>query len=71
VSRPRGPFRFSRLPKRFKRPKKSKAHCKVLGYNICIVHQSDVELGIEPVFWPEHPAGKKDVPAVLPMVRPE
>jgi len=25
--------------------------CKVLTHNICVVHQSQIELGIEPDFW--------------------
>jgi len=41
--------------------------CKFLCHNICVVHQSHVELGIEPVFWENEP---KDIPAILPMVRP-
>lgn len=29
--------------------------CKFLCHNICVVHQSHIELGIEPVFWGERP----------------
>jgi transposase len=29
----------------------NEALCKFLAHNICVVHQSHVELGIEPVFW--------------------
>jgi transposase len=42
--------------------------CKFLCHNIVVVHQSQIELGIEPLFWPsEQPAEKPDV---LPLVRP-
>lgn len=41
--------------------------CKFLCHNICVVHQSHIELGIEPVFW----GGKEQSnPDVLPMSRP-
>jgi len=42
--------------------------CKLLCHNIVVVHQSQVELGIEPVFWGEQPAADAG-PAILPMVR--
>ena len=29
----------------------NEAMCKILCHNIVIVHQSHIELGIEPVFW--------------------
>ncbi len=32
---------------------KNEVLCKFLCHNICVVHQSQVELGIEPIFWPE------------------
>ena len=34
--------------------------CKFLCHNICVVHQSHIELGIEPVFQPEqnNPGGE-------------
>jgi transposase len=49
---------------------KNEVLCKFLCHNIVVVHQSQVELGIEPVFWGEKPApGDADCPAVLPMVR--
>jgi hypothetical protein len=42
--------------------------CKLLCHNICVVIQSQCELGIEATFWPsEQPAEKPDV---LPLVRP-
>src|SRR5581483_10824873 len=43
--------------------------CKFLCHNICVVHQSQVELGIEAIFWPEDKSEEKAV--VLPMVRTE
>jgi transposase len=30
---------------------KNEVLCKFLCHNVCVVHQSNVELGIEPVFW--------------------
>jgi hypothetical protein len=30
---------------------KNKVLCKFLCHNICVVHQSHIELGIAPVFW--------------------
>jgi transposase len=46
--------------------------CKFLCHNICAVHQSHIELGIEATFWQDEPtsAEEGDTPAVLPMVRP-
>ena len=41
--------------------------CKFICHNICVVHQSHIELGIEPVFWQDENAGP---PTILPMVRP-
>jgi transposase len=38
---------------------------KFLCHNVVVVHQSHVELGIEPVFWGEEPAGEQ--PAILRM----
>ena len=46
---------------------KNEVLCKFLCHNIVVVHQSHVELGIEPVFWQD-----EAVPAfrdVLPLVR--
>jgi transposase len=40
--------------------------CKFLCHNVVVVHQSHVELGIEPVFWGEEPAGEGE-PAILRM----
>jgi hypothetical protein len=41
---------------------------KFLCHNLCVVHQSHVELGIEPVFWGERT--KPGDREVLPFVRP-
>ena len=38
--------------------------CKFLCHNICVVIQSQCELGIEPVFWhdgPQEPDGPRDI----------
>jgi transposase len=42
--------------------------CKVLCHNLCVVIQSQIELGIETAFWPDEPKG--DGPDILPLVRP-
>jgi transposase len=41
--------------------------CKFLCHNIVVVHQSHIELGIEPVFWQNEPVERPDV---LPLARP-
>jgi hypothetical protein len=47
---------------------KNEILCDLLCYNICVLIQSQCELGIEPVFWANRPA---PVTAdILPMVRP-
>jgi transposase len=43
--------------------------CKFLAHNICVIHQSHIELGIEPVFW-QNEADAGERPDVLPLVRP-
>ncbi len=43
------------------------AYGKILAHHICVVHQSHVEPGIEPVFWQDEAKGGA---VVLPMVRP-
>jgi transposase len=44
--------------------------CKLLCHNICVLIQSQCELGIEPVFWGDEPKAD-DVPRdILPLVRP-
>ncbi len=45
---------------------KNEVLCKFLCHNICVVHQSQIELGIEADFW----QAKADAPAILSMVRP-
>ena len=42
--------------------------CKFLCHNIVVVHQSQVELGIEPVFWGDEP--KPEQTDILPLKRP-
>jgi transposase len=50
---------------------KNEVLCKFLCHNVCVVHQSHVELGIEPVFWKNEKADQPgDGPALLPMVQP-
>src|SRR5260370_20047539 len=39
---------------------KNEVLCKFLCHNICVVHQSHIELGIEPVFWAERPTDPAD-----------
>lgn len=41
--------------------------CKFLCHNICVILMSQLELGIEPVFWPEQPSEHTDI---LPLKRP-
>jgi transposase len=49
---------------------KNEVLCKFLCHNICVVHQSHVELGIEPIFWQNELGGADEPPAVLLLVRP-
>lgn len=48
--------------------------CKILCHNLCVVHHSHVELGIEPVFWakdePEKEAKREEMVDILPFARP-
>jgi hypothetical protein len=45
----------------------NQASAKLVCHNLCVVHQSHVELGIETVFWQD----ERNEPAdVLPVVRP-
>jgi transposase len=44
--------------------------CKFLCHNIVVVHQSHIELGIEPVFWKDESQQPVEQPSVLPMTRP-
>lgn len=48
---------------------KNEVLCKFLCHNICVIIQSQCELGIEPVFWENEPADTGN-PDVLPLVRP-
>jgi transposase len=48
---------------------KNEVLCKILRHNICVVHQSQIELGIEPVFWKDD-ADRGAGPTILPLVRP-
>lgn len=48
---------------------KNEVLCKFLCHNIVVVHQSHIELGIEPIFWGEQLAATS-LPVILPMTRP-
>ena len=48
---------------------KNEVLCKFLCHNVVVVHQSQVELGIEPVFWQDEAEGAER-PDVLPLCRP-
>ena len=39
---------------------KNEVLCKFLCHNICVVHQSHIELGIAPVFWGDRPTPRTD-----------
>ena len=43
--------------------------CKLLCHNICVLIQSQCELGIEATFWPEEKK-TEETPGILPLVRP-
>jgi transposase len=47
---------------------KNEVLCKFLCHNICVLIQSQCELGIAPVFWDDEPKGEN--PDVLPLIRP-
>src|SRR5439155_25380364 len=52
---------------------KNEVLCKFLCHNICVVHQSHIELGIAPVFCGDEPAPvevPEGQPAVLPFAQP-
>jgi len=36
---------------------RNEAFCKFICHNICVIHQSQIELGIEPEFWPKEDKG--------------
>jgi transposase len=44
---------------------RNEAYCKFICHNICVVHQSHIELGIETEFWSKDESDKKAV--ILPM----
>ena len=44
--------------------------CKFLCHNLCVLIQSQCEMGIEPVFWQAERPATEGGPAVLPMNRP-
>ena len=46
---------------------KNEVLCKLLCHNLCVVHQSHIELGIEPVFWGDKPPAPL---TILPFARP-
>jgi transposase len=47
---------------------KNEVLCKFLCHNLCVVHQSHIELGIEPIFWADKPPA--EAPVTLPFARP-
>src|SRR5205823_13692911 len=49
---------------------KNEVLCKFLCHNLCVLIQSQCELGINPVFWQDE-GPTEGGPAVLPMTRPE
>lgn len=53
---------------------KNEVLCKILCHNLVVVHQSHIELGIEPVFWakdePEKEAKREEMVDILPFARP-
>jgi transposase len=48
---------------------KNEVLCKFLCHNIVVVHQSHIELGIEPTFWGDRPALEEPSSDILPLVR--
>ena len=48
---------------------KNEVLCKFLCHNICVVHQSHIELGIAPVFWDDEPVEEEESGMILPMTR--
>jgi hypothetical protein len=49
---------------------KNEVLCKLLCHNICVLIQSQCELGIEPVFWQNEDAGEDEPRDILTMKRP-
>ncbi len=50
---------------------KNEVLCKFLCHNICVLIQSQIELGIEPVFWGKQPAADSPVQPAAPVLAPE
>jgi hypothetical protein len=49
----------------------NEALVKVLCHNVVVVHQSHIELGIEPVFWADRPVPEEGAEAkILPFAVP-
>ena len=48
---------------------KNEVLCKFLCHNIVVVHQSIIELGIEPIFWKDEPT-PAEAPATIKFARP-
>jgi transposase len=49
----------------------NEALCKVLCHNLVVVHQSHIELGIEPVFWADKPVPvERAEPTILSFAKP-
>jgi hypothetical protein len=44
--------------------------CKLIGHNICVLVQSQCDLGIEPVFWQTEAKDSGEAPAILPLAQP-
>lgn len=49
---------------------KNEVLCKFLAHNLCVVHQSHIELGIEPVFWEDERRDEEEGPMILSMRYP-
>jgi hypothetical protein len=50
---------------------KNEVLCKFLCHNLCVLIQSQCELGIEPIFWQDEPSEQEDAGSdVLPFARP-
>jgi hypothetical protein len=50
---------------------KNEVLCKFLCHNICVVHQSHIELGIAPVFWGDRRTPGTNAPtATLRLAQP-
>jgi transposase len=49
---------------------KNEVLCKFLCHNLCVVHQSQIELGIAPLFWGAPPALETEATALRPLAQP-